>query len=82
MALSLSARIGQLKKTASEAPVVGILVRAGLRGSRSHVKDMAASIAFFSFLSLFPLILGMTALAGSILKSEKLRLQVTGWVTC
>ena len=81
MALSLSARIGQLKKTASEAPVVGILVRAGLRGSKGHVKDMAASIAFFSFLSLFPLILGMTALAGSILKSDKLRLQVSEWVT-
>ncbi len=80
MALSLSARIGQLKQTASEAPVVGILVRAGLREPGGHVKDMAASIAFFSFLSLFPLILGMTALAGSILKSEKLRLQVTGWV--
>lgn len=80
MALSLSTRIGQLKKTAFEMPVVGILVRAWLRGTSDHVKDMAASIAFFSFLSLFPLILGMTALAGSILKSEQLRRQVTAWV--
>ncbi len=61
--------------------MVGILVQAGIRGTRNHVKDMAASIAFFSFLSLFPLILGMIALAGSILKSEQLRLQVNNWVS-
>ena len=60
--------------------MVGILVQAGIRGTRNHVKDMAASIAFFGFLSLFPLILGMIALAGSILKSEQLRLQVNNWV--
>ncbi len=60
---------------------MGILVRAGLRGSKGHIKDMAASIAFFSFLSLFPLILGMIALAGSILNSEQLRQQVIEWIT-
>jgi membrane protein len=42
---------------------------------------MAASIAFFSFLSLFPLILGTIALASSVLKSEPLRKQVIEWVT-
>jgi membrane protein len=70
----------QLKETVCSAPVLGILVRAGLRGSKGNVKDMAASIAFFSFLSLFPLILGMVAVAGSVLESEQLRDQVILWV--
>lgn len=61
--------------------MVGILVQAGIRGARNHVKDMAASIAFFGFLSLFPMILGMAALAGSILKSEQLRQQINHWVS-
>jgi membrane protein len=41
---------------------------------------MAASIAFFSMLSLFPLILGMIALASSVLKSEALRTRVIDWI--
>jgi membrane protein len=81
MALSLKALIGRFKQAAYKAPVLGILVRAGLRGTKGHIKDMAASIAFFSFLSLFPLILGMIALASSVLKSETLRKQVIEWVT-
>jgi membrane protein len=61
--------------------VAGILVQAGIRGSKNHVKDMAASIAFFGFLSLFPMILGMLALAGSILKSDQLRRQINDWIS-
>lgn len=70
----------RLKEAANSLPVVGILVQAALRGARDHAKDKAASIAFFSFLSLFPLLLGMIALAGSVLKSEQLRHQVVDWV--
>jgi membrane protein len=81
MALSISTLISRFKEAACEAPVLGILFRAGLRGSKGQIKDMAASIAFFSFLSLFPLILGMIALASSVLKSEPLRKQVIEWVT-
>jgi len=80
MASSLSVKLSQLKKTACETPVLGILVRAGIEGARGHVKDMAASIAFFSILSLFPLLLGMTALASSVLKSAHIQHQVTVWV--
>ena len=80
MKVSLSTRLGQIRETACEAPVLGILVQAGLRGTRGHIKDMAASIAFFSFLSIFPLALGMIALASSVLKSEQLREQVIVWV--
>ena len=71
--------ISRLRKEASEVPILGILVRAGLRGAETHVKDMAASIAFFSFLSLFPLALGLIAIAGTVLKSETLQQQVIGW---
>ena len=81
MTLSLTALIDRFKQAAYKAPVLGILVRAGLRGTNNHIKDMAASIAFFSFLSLFPLILGMIALASSVLKSEPLRKQVIEWIT-
>lgn len=70
----------KFKETACKVPVLGLLVQAGLRGSKSHIKDLAASIAFFCFLSLFPLLLGLTALAGSILKSERLRLKIIEWV--
>jgi len=80
MALSMSALTSRFKEAACDAPVLGILFRAGLRGAKGQTKDMAASIAFFSFLSLFPLILGMIALASSVLKSEDLRTQVIEWV--
>lgn len=57
-------------------PVLVVLVRAGLSGSKHHAKDMAASIAFFSFLSLFPLVLGGVALASSVLESQQLRSRI------
>jgi membrane protein len=69
----LSSYIAQLKQAACNIPVLGILIRAGLRGSKGNIKDMAAGIAFFCFLSLFPLILGLIALASSVLKSDRLR---------
>jgi uncharacterized BrkB/YihY/UPF0761 family membrane protein len=62
----LKARISQLKSTCSDLPVLGILVRAGLRAAKQHEKDMAASIAFFSFLSIFPLALGLVAISRGI----------------
>jgi membrane protein len=43
-------------------------------------KDQAASIAFFSFLSLFPLLLGLMAIAGAVLESTTLRDQILSWV--
>ena len=54
-------------------PVVGTLIRAYLEGSRDHAKDMSASIAFFSFFSLFPLLLGV--IAGGSLFVEASELQ-------
>jgi membrane protein len=48
-------------------PVVGVIVRAFEKGNEDHAKDMAASIAFFSFFSLFPLLVGVIASASLFL---------------
>jgi len=57
-----------------------VLVRAGLRSASKNDKDRAGSIAFFTFLSLFPLLLGLTALASRVLRGEGAREQVNQWV--
>ena len=62
-----------LLESASRLPVVGLLVRA-LRKSRDHhIRDMAASTAYFSFFSLFPLLLGVIAGGSFFLDSEEIR---------
>jgi membrane protein len=46
---------------------VGLVVRAALKSHRDQARDMAASIAYFSFFSLFPLLLGAVAAASLFL---------------
>ena len=46
-----------------------ILLKAIRKGFQDHGKDLASAIAFWAFFSLFPLLLGMSALAGYFLKS-------------
>ena len=46
-----------------------ILFRAIRKGFQDQGKDLASAIAFWAFFSLFPLLLGMSALAGYFLKS-------------
>lgn len=72
----MSASPKALLEKAGAYPVVGVLIRAAVKGQRDAEKDRAASIAFFAFLSLFPLILGLIALGGTILKSEDLQARV------
>lgn len=55
-------------------------VRAAVHAQAVQLKDQAASIAFFSFLSLFPLLLGLMAIAGAVLESAALRDQILVWV--
>ena len=55
---------------ASQVPYLGILIRAGLKSSNDLSKDMSASIAYFTFLSLFPMVLGLFAIGGYFLDSE------------
>ena len=80
MAGALKARLDATRAAACKVPVLGILVRAGLRAGEDNAKDMAASIAYFGMLSLFPLILGLLAVASSVLKSEAMRRKVLDWV--
>lgn len=54
-------------------PVLGTLILAGVKGTRDVNKDAAASVAFFSFFSLFPLILG--AIAAGSLMLDKMEVQ-------
>ena len=76
----LKAILVRLKKASFQAPVLGLLLRAAVSSVREHSKDQAASIAYFGIVSLFPLLLGLVALASSVLRSERLRLQVLQWV--
>jgi len=53
-------------------PVVGVIVRAVDKSNQDHAKDMAASIAYFSFFSLFPLLVGVVAGASLFLDREEI----------
>ena len=60
-------------KSASCLPVVGSLVRAFLKSRDHQTRDMAASTVYFSFFSLFPLLLGVIAGGSFFLDSEEIR---------
>ena len=80
MSFSLSRYFASLIDRACELPVVGILVRAGLRSRQDLAKDRAASIAYFSFVSLFPLILGLVAIGGFFLKSADVKARLNSLI--
>ena len=80
MADRWKAREERWADAAGRLPLGGLWVRALLAGVRHHAKDKAASIAYFGILSLFPLLLGLIALVSTVLKSERLRLNVLEWV--
>jgi membrane protein len=61
---------------AANLPYIGVLIRAANKSSKNSDKDMAAGITYYTFLSLFPLILGMAALGGFFLKSADVQLRV------
>jgi membrane protein len=62
-----------LSEYLSRLPVVGPVVRALLKSRHDHAKDMAASIAYFSFFSLFPLFLGVIAVGSLFLDSAEIQ---------
>ena len=78
---SLSTSTKKLTDKVCRLPVVGELVRAALKGQKNLSKDMAASIAYFTFLSLFPLILGLFAIGGFFLKSSELQGRLNNFLT-
>jgi membrane protein len=80
MSQSLSKGVKNLVEKSCRLPVVGNLVRAGLDGHKDLPKDRAASIAYFTFLSLFPLILGIVAISGFFLKSAEAQVRVNEFI--
>ena len=62
-----------LRESVCRVPVVGLAVRALLKSGHDHAKDMAASIAYFSFFSLFPLFLGIIAAGSLFLDSAEIQ---------
>lgn len=56
-----------------QLPVVGPFVRAAKKSNADYAKDMAASIAYFGFFSLFPLLTGV--IAGASLFLDRAEIQ-------
>lgn len=69
-----------LLEWAKRQPYLGVLARAASRGISQGDKDMAASMAFFTFLSMFPLMLGLVSLGGFVLKSEEMQLRLNRFI--
>lgn len=58
-----------------------LLYRAVRKGLKDHGKDHAAAIAFWTFFSVFPLLLGLFSAAGYFLESEAARARLMELVT-
>ena len=76
MSSSIVTRLKALHDWALEKPYLGDLVRAGGSGLKQQDKDSAASIAYFTLLSLFPLILGLISIGGYFLTSDEVQLRI------
>lgn len=70
---AMGTEIEAWKDRLSRIPVAAVLLRAIKKSNEDHAKDMAASIAFFSFFSLFPLLVGV--IAGASLFLERSTIQ-------
>ena len=62
-----------LTESLCRLPAVGLVVRALRKSGDDHAKDMAASIAYFSFFSLFPLFLGVIAISSLFLDPAEIQ---------
>ena len=80
MSRSFSKRVKNIVDASYRLPVVGILVRAGVESQKDLARDRSASIAYFTILSLFPLILGIVAITGFFLKSAEAQVRVNQFI--
>ncbi|UCH28479.1 MAG: YihY/virulence factor BrkB family protein [Myxococcales bacterium] len=69
----MSGGVETWKDRLSRIPGAAVLLRAIKKSNQDHAKDMAASIAFFGFFSLFPLLVGV--IAGASLFLERAAIQ-------
>jgi membrane protein len=65
-------------EAASRVPWVGLLVRALTKSEKDLARDLSASIAFFTLLSLMPLLLGIIAIGSFFLDSAEIQARVSG----
>ncbi|MDJ0905418.1 MAG: YihY/virulence factor BrkB family protein [Woeseiaceae bacterium] len=66
-------RLRALWERARHVAVLGVLIRAAEQSQKNQGKDIAAGIAYYTFLSIFPLLLGLVSLGGFFLRSEELQ---------
>jgi uncharacterized BrkB/YihY/UPF0761 family membrane protein len=69
----MSGGVETWKERLRRVPGAAVLLRAIKKSNEDHAKDMAASIAFFSFFSLFPLLVGVVAGASLFLERSEIQ---------
>lgn len=69
----MSEALERWKQGLARIPGAAVIVRAFEKSNEDHVKDMAASIAYFSFFSLFPLLVGVVAGASLFLERAEIQ---------
>ena len=78
---SLRQKLVAILDRLNNIPVLGVLVQA-IRHDRDNMcKDLAGSIAFYTFLSLFPVLLGIFSIVGFFLHSPDAQQRVSDLVT-
>lgn len=76
MLAAITQNLKALYEWSLKVPYLRVLIRAGFKAQSDAAKDLAASIAYFTFLSLFPLVLGLVSLGGYVLKSEDMQIRL------
>jgi len=69
----MSESLERWKQRLAGIPGAAVLLRAFEKSNEDHAKDMAASIAYFSFFSLFPLLVGVVAGASLFLERSEIQ---------
>lgn len=67
----------EIVKSLKRIPVLGSLISAFVLSRRKLIQDRSASIAYFSFFSIFPLILGIIALASYFMNPEEVSADIS-----
>ena len=76
---SLKARIRRVKYRLAGMTPVKFIIALLRKLARDDISNMASSISYFAFLSLFPLLLGLLAIFSLILPPETIRNELIGF---
>jgi membrane protein len=79
-ALSLKTKINRLKDRFLSFPVIRVMVGTVEELGRDDSSHLAAGVAYFAVLSLFPLVLGFVSLAGLFLPAESVQQAIIGFM--